>query len=71
MNKLLWTLFIVCAISIGLYPVMYALIDWKYAFPSSKPTELQSDFLWRLAFVAHISFGGVAMLSGWSQFSKN
>ncbi len=70
MNKLLWALFILCAISIGLYPVMYALIDWKYAFPGSKPAELQTDIIWRLAFVAHISFGGIAMLSGWSQFSK-
>ena len=37
---------------------------------SSKSPELLADTVWATAFYTHISFGGIALLTGFSQFSK-
>lgn len=34
-----------------------------------KPPELFQNHLWHLLFYVHIGLGGVALLTGWSQFS--
>jgi uncharacterized membrane protein len=36
----------------------------------SKPAELLRSPIWHTAFYLHISFGGLALLIGWTQFSK-
>ena len=36
----------------------------------SKSQELLASSIYNLAFYTHIYFGGIALLSGWSQFSK-
>ena len=69
-NKTGFVLFAAMAIAIGLYPLMYLLQDEIFGLLTSKSTELLKDDTWNLAFYTHISLGGVALLSGWSQFSS-
>lgn len=65
-------LMVLFAISIGLYPLMYYLSDTitQHGLLSQKPLEVTSQQLWFLQFHAHIIFGGLALLTGWSQFLK-
>jgi uncharacterized membrane protein len=59
------------AISIGLYPAIYFLIDISQTgFLSSKPPAILSSTWWTFLFYQHIIFGGIALLTGWSQFIK-
>lgn len=69
-KKSLWALFALMAISIGLYPGIYFLIDRKFGLLSSKDPGLLSNILWNAGFYAHIVPGGLALLIGWIQFSK-
>jgi len=55
---------------VGLYPVIYFLIDRKFGLLSSKTAELLSNNVWNITFYGHIIFGGVSLLIGWLQFSK-
>ena len=54
---------------IGLYPVAYAFMPNSANLLSTKPDAVLQNPLWQLAFYGHISFGGLALLVGWSQFS--
>ena len=66
-----WIRFAVLAISIGLYPLTYYLVDMHgKVLLSSKTKELLDNVVWHTAFYIHITFGGIALLVGWSQFSK-
>ena len=69
-KKSLWILFAILAISIGLYPGIYFLIDRNFGLLSSKDPALLSNILWNAGFYAHILPGGLALLIGWIQFSK-
>jgi len=69
-NKLLWVVFILFAVSIGLYPVMYAIVDMSQGLLASKPAELLASALYKSAFYLHIGLGGLSLLVGWSQFSR-
>jgi uncharacterized membrane protein len=61
----------VLATMTGLYPAAYYIVrsdhfgvlDWKSA-------ELLANYFYRGSFFTHITFGGVALLIGWLQFSK-
>jgi len=65
-----WIPFVFLAMATGLYPLIYYLVDMHdKGFLTNKPAALQADPVWHLAFYTHISFGGIALLSGWSQFS--
>lgn len=68
MSKLPWIFFGLCAVSIGLYPGIYLLVDMEGGLLSSKPAELLNS-LWMTVFYLHILPGGVALLVGWPQFS--
>src|SRR5687768_8940786 len=70
MKTLLWSLFIFFAVSVGLYPFAYLFFDMTYGLLSSKSPELLNDQVWRSTFYQHIFLGAVALLTGWSQFSK-
>jgi len=55
----------------GLYPAFYYIV--KSANPgllAGKPAELLASYFYRGSFYAHITFGGIALLTGWMQFSK-
>src|SRR5688572_23416745 len=70
MKTLRWSIFIFFAVVIGLYPFAYLVFDMSYGLLASKSPELLQDKVWNTAFYQHILLGAVAMLSGWSQFSK-
>jgi len=65
-----WIPFAFLATAVGLYPLIYFILDMHdKGLLTSKPAALQADPAWHLAFYTHISFGGIALLTGWSQFS--
>ena len=71
-RRLPWVVFVFLAIAVGLYPFVfyYVLHMGEKGFLQNKPAELQANPVWHYAFYTHISFGGLALLTGWSQFSS-
>ena len=70
-RKLSWRLFALLAVVVGLYPLFYLSAGFRAAgFLSGKPAELQQSTLYLAIFYTHVVFGGIALLSGWSQFSE-
>lgn len=76
MKKVSWVLFGILSTVIGLYPLLYLFLDRNFSIEnnigllSTKSVEILSDTLWNICFYGHISFGGIALLIGWVQFSK-
>ena len=69
-KKTTWWIFGFLCILIGLYPIIYFLIDRNFGLLLSKSQELLNDQIWNLSFYGHIVFGGIALLIGWTQFSS-
>jgi hypothetical protein len=69
-NRVSWVVFAVLAVTIGLYPLMYFVVDRKFGLLASKSDELLSNTLWNIGFYGHILLGGLALLIGWIQFSE-
>ena len=69
-NKVAWFVFAFLAIGVGLYPALYLVADGKIGLLQSKNNELLENALWNIGFYGHIVFGGIALLTGWSQFSE-
>jgi len=69
MKTLLWVLFGSLAVAIGFYPVVVWNMPDDQGLLASKSADLLADPVWRGAFYAHISLGGLALLTGASQFS--
>jgi uncharacterized membrane protein len=67
-TKAVWTLFIFFAVGVGLYPLAYYLFDMSGGLLASKPGSLLNNAVWKGFFYTHITLGGVALLTGWSQF---
>lgn len=63
-----WVIFVLAAISIGVYPLFYLFIDQPVGLLTTKSTGLLADPLWKLGFYTHILAGGMALLIGWTQF---
>lgn len=71
LKNLPWIPFALFAIAIGLYPLIYYFVDMHdKGLLQSKPVELKNNTVWHTAFYLHISFGGLALLTGWTQFSR-
>lgn len=71
LKRIPWLIIAVMAIAIGLYPIIYLLVDMKSnGLLGSKSPELLASIIYNLAFYTHIIFGGIALLVGWAQFSK-
>lgn len=70
MKKASWITIGILSTLIGLYPIIYFLIDRKFGLLSSKSVELLNDNLWNIAFYGHITLGGLALLIGWLQFNN-
>jgi len=69
---ILWILFALFAIAIGLYPLGFLSTNFRNnGVLSSKPQGLRSNPAYLTSFYLHISFGGLAILTGWSQFIKS
>ena len=69
-NYLLWGLFILLALSIGMYPLNYVFSDMSGELLATKAPELLKNTIWNVGFYAHIFLGGIALLIGWLQFVK-
>jgi uncharacterized membrane protein len=70
-KNLAWIVFAFFAIAIGSYPLTYYLVDMHgKGLWASKTKELLENIIWHTAFYIHITFGGIALLTGWTQFSK-
>jgi hypothetical protein len=68
--RTLWIVFVILSILIGLYPLVYlSTVMRTHGFLQTKPAELFQSQMYLAVFFAHISFGGLALLTGWSQFS--
>jgi uncharacterized membrane protein len=68
-NKFLWGIFIFFALAVGCYPLIYGFVDMhNKGLLQSKSAELLHNPLWKSFFFFHISFGGLALLTGWYQF---
>ena len=70
-KRLPYYLLAICCISIGLYPIIYFVVDRKFGLLASKSVALLSDTIWNSMFYIHIVLGGIALLIGWLQFNKN
>lgn len=68
-KKVSFIVFAVLAIGIGFYPLRYILLGGDIGVLDSKPEALLANAFYKTAFYSHIIFGGLALLSGWSQFS--
>lgn len=64
-----WYLFAFLAVVIGLYPVLYFILDREFGLLSSKSKALLNSQLWNAGFYTHIVLGGLALSLGWVQFS--
>ncbi|RUA16215.1 MAG: DUF2306 domain-containing protein [Flavobacteriia bacterium] len=69
-NKTAWAVFAILAIGIGLYPLMYFFSAEEFGLLQGKSKDISANMVWRIGFYGHIVFGGLALLMGWSQFSK-
>ncbi len=65
-----WAIFVFFALTIGLSPALYFILDRKFGLLGGKPEALLNDIFWNAGFYTHIIFGGIALLTGWIQFSK-
>ncbi|MCF6301029.1 MAG: DUF2306 domain-containing protein [Proteobacteria bacterium] len=70
MKLFLFVLFAILALLVGLYPLIYFLMDRTFGLLASKETELLTNILWNIGFYVHILLGGLALFIGWLQFSK-
>jgi uncharacterized membrane protein len=72
LKNLPWIPFAFFAIAIGLYPLLYFLVDMRSnGLLQSKPKAILGSDIWNTAFYIHIIFGGIALLIGWTQFSAS
>lgn len=71
LKNLPWIPFAFFAVAVGLYPLIYYLVDMHgKGLWAGKTKELLENTIWHTAFYIHITFGGLALLTGWTQFSK-
>lgn len=71
LNKSAWFLFAFMAVGVGLYPLVYLLVDMSTGLLGTKSTELLNSWLWSIAFYQHILLGGLALIIGWVQFKTS
>ncbi|MFD2588336.1 DUF2306 domain-containing protein [Croceitalea marina] len=68
-TKTIWAIFVLSCILIGLYPLIYFLIEVNFGLLALKSKKLLENVLWNNFFYGHIIFGGISLLIGWTQFS--
>lgn len=69
-NRVAWFVFAFLAIGVSMYPTFYLFATEKFGLLFSKSDVLVTNRIWNIGFYGHITFGGIALLTGWSQFSK-
>jgi len=68
MKKFGLIVFAFLCVAVGLYPVIYFLIDIRFGLLGNKTAELLESAYYMPVFYGHIIPGGLALLIGWSQF---
>ncbi|RYZ48955.1 MAG: DUF2306 domain-containing protein, partial [Sphingobacteriales bacterium] len=68
LSSLLWILFALLAVIVGLYPGLYFLLDRKFSLLAYKNEGTLLNVSWNIAFYTHIITGGFSLLVGWLQF---
>ncbi|NCU05797.1 MAG: DUF2306 domain-containing protein [Chitinophagaceae bacterium] len=68
MKKTLFILLAALAILVSFYPLIYFINGKDFGLLQSKNESILSSRLWSIGFYTHITFGGIALLTGWSQF---
>lgn len=58
------------AVIVGLYPLLYYFLDWRFGLVQTKTPSLLENLTWKYSFYMHLSTGGLALLIGWLQFVK-
>lgn len=71
MKKVLWILIVCLAILTSFVPLIYINPDPAEGFLGLKDAALLSSKVWNTFFYMHIISGGIALLIGWTQFSRN
>ncbi|MES2330832.1 MAG: DUF2306 domain-containing protein [Bacteroidota bacterium] len=69
-KKGIWVLLVISCILIGLYPIIYFIMGGNFGLRSSKSAELLANAIWNIGFYTHITLGGIALLTGWTQFGS-
>ncbi|WP_114749708.1 DUF2306 domain-containing protein [Pleomorphovibrio marinus] len=69
-GRFLYYLMAIAAVAIGIYPMLYFVIDRHFGLLQSKETWLLQHPIWNIGFYTHIVFGGIALLTGWIQFAE-
>lgn len=70
MKAIIWIIFGGLCVIFSTYPIQYFLAEEPIALLSTKSPELLNSLRYNISFYAHITFGGIALLVGWIQFSK-
>ncbi|MEB2775480.1 DUF2306 domain-containing protein [Algoriphagus sp. D3-2-R+10] len=70
LKKIRWWIFAFLCTVVGLYPILYFILERDFGLLQSKSEELLSNPSWNGAFYTHIVLGGLALLIGWTQFPK-
>lgn len=71
MKKTFWIVIAIFSILVGLYPIIYFLIDRNFGLLASKTEETLALLSWNISFYGHIIFGGISLLIGWLQFKQS
>jgi uncharacterized membrane protein len=53
---------------VGLYPFLYFFVNREFGLLQSKSDALLANVSWNIGFYTHITLGGIALLTGWTQF---
>lgn len=69
-KKAIWVIIVLLAILVGLLPLSYMEQDPSSGYLELKERALLDSLSWQIGFNAHIISGGIAILIGWTQFSK-
>jgi uncharacterized membrane protein len=69
--KYFWFPVLVFGIVIGLYPILFLLVDMKANGLLSSKGDLVNNTAYMATFYAHIYGGGLALLVGWPQFKRS
>ncbi len=67
-SKIIFAAFVLLAVLIGLYPLLYFAIDRNFGLLQTKDISVLKSVSWNIGFYTHITFGGLALLIGWIQF---
>lgn len=70
LKKVLWIIACLLALLIGFFPLYFLATGLKFGIEEIKSPELYQNYLWKTSFYTHIPTGSIAILVGWTQFSK-